>query len=200
MIAALFAGLPIPLTAVMILYINLLMDGAPAIALGVEPPEKGIMHKPPRDPKSSIFDRHALLFIPGVGAWIGAMALLVFIWILNTTDDQAYAMTMFFVAIICLRLCNSFTCRSPTLSLFELGLFGNKWLIYACALSFSMLLAVLYVPFLRGAFGIVPLSLADWLIIIPLAFTVIIVVEIQKLIAFLVKKRRQIVGDGSLYF
>jgi Ca2+-transporting ATPase len=202
MIAALFAGLPIPLTAVMILYINLLMDGAPAIALGVEPPEKGIMQKPPRDPKSGIFDRHAMLFIPGAGAWIGAMALLVFIWILNATDDLAYAMTMFFVAIICLRLCNSFSCRSPTLSLFELGLFGNKWLIYACALSFSMLLAVLYVPFLRGAFGIVPLSLADWAIILPLALTVIIVVEIQKLIAFLVKKRRQIVvvGDGSLYF
>jgi Ca2+-transporting ATPase len=191
LVIALLAGLPIPLTAVMVLFVNLLMDGAPAIALGAEPPEKGVMKKPPRDPKSSIFDRHSLLFISGVGAWIGAIALLVFIWILTTTGDLAYAMTMFFAMIICLRLCNSLACRSPTLSLFKLGLFSNKWLIYACALSFSMLLMVLYVPFLRAAFEIVPLGLADWAVIIPLALTVIIVVEIQKFLTSLLEKRRQ---------
>ncbi|MCI2424696.1 cation-translocating P-type ATPase [Candidatus Acetothermia bacterium] len=191
MIAALLVGLPIPLTPVLILFINLLMDGAPAVALGVEPPEKGVMKKPPRNPKSSIFNRHALLFIPGVGAWIGVTALLLYNWMLNTTGDLAYSMTMFFVAIICLRLANASNCRSPDYSLFQLGPFTNKWLIYACASSFAMLLMVLYVPFLQVAFRIVPLSLADWAIIIPLAFTVIIVVEIQKRIASLLKKRQQ---------
>jgi len=191
MMVALLAGLPIPLTAVLILYINLLMDGAPAVALGVEPPEKGVMKKPPRDPKSSIFNRHALWFIPGVGVWIGAMALLLFIWILDTTGDLAYAMTMFFVTLICLRLFNTYNCRSASSSLFSLGLFTNKWVSYACALSFLMLLAVLYVPFLQVAFGIVPLSLADWAVIIPLAFTVIIVVEIQKLIVRWQERKRK---------
>ncbi|MCL0092038.1 cation-translocating P-type ATPase, partial [Dehalococcoidales bacterium] len=180
----------LPLTAVMILFINLLMDGGPAIALGVEPPEKGVMKKPPRDLKSSIFNRHTLLYIPSVGMWIGAVSFLLFIWA-DPRVHEAYAMTMFFAALICLRLANALNCRSPSFSLFQLGLFSNKWLIYACALSFSMLLIVLYVPFLQAAFGVVPLSLADWLIIIPLAFTVIIVVEIQKLIASLLEKRRQ---------
>jgi Ca2+-transporting ATPase len=191
LLIALLAGLPVPLTPIMVLFINLLMDGAPATALGAEPPEKGVMQKPPRDPKSSIFNRYALLFIPGVGAWIGAIALLVFIWVLNTTGDLTHAMTMFFVSLICLRLCNSLVCRSPTLSLFQIGLFSNKWLIYACALSFLMMLMVLYVPFLRVAFGVIPLSLTDWAIIIPLALTVIILVEIQKFIAFLLEKRQQ---------
>jgi Ca2+-transporting ATPase len=190
MIAALFIGLPIPLTAVMILFINLLMDGGPAVALGVEPSERGVMQKPPRDPKASIFNRHTMFYIPGVGAWIGGMSMLVYIWA-DPHANLAYAMTMFFTTLICLRLANSFNCRSPEYSLFQVGLFSNKWLILAVTVGFSMLLTVLYVPFLRDLFGIVSLSLSDWAVIIPVALTVIVVVEIQKFISSLLEKRMQ---------
>jgi Ca2+-transporting ATPase len=187
---SLTVGINWPLTAVLILFVNLLMDGPPAVALGVEPPERGVMKKPPRDPKASIFDRHAILYIPCVGIWIGSVAWLVFFW----ADPEAhlpYAMTMFLCTLVLLRLFNAFNCRAPGLSLFELGLFTNKWLLVGCALSIAMLLTVLYVPFLQAAFKIVPLTLADWAIIIPLALTVFIVVEIQKIIAYLIEKRRR---------
>jgi Ca2+-transporting ATPase len=186
----LFGEAFLPLTPVLILFVNLLMDGPPAVALGVEPPEKGVMKRPPRNPKASIFDRHALCFISGVGAWIGAVALLMFIWA-DPRVDLPYAMAMFLATLICLRLCNAFSCRSPVYSVFQLGPFTNKWLLYGCALSLTLLLMVLYVPFIRVAFGLVPLSLADWARIIPLALTVIIVVEIQKIIAHLIEKRRR---------
>lgn len=189
--AALFVGLPLPLTAVMILFINLLMDGAPAIALGVEPQERGIMKQPPYPRKKSIFNRHALWFIPGVGAWIGAMALLVFIWTLEGGGELQKAMTMFFVTLICLRLFNTYNCRSASSSLFSLGLFTNKWVLYATACSFLMLLTVLYVPFLQDAFKVVPLDLVDWALIIPLAATVFIVVEISKAVIRWQERKRE---------
>ncbi len=183
MVVALLAGMPLPLTAVNILFINLLMDGAPAVALGVEPPEKGIMQQPPRHPKRSIFNQHALWYIPGVGAWIAGTALLVFIWTLSNGGELQKAMTMFFATLISLRLCNAFNCRSAGNSLFKLGLFTNKWLIYAVASSLLLMLAVIYVPFLQAAFMTVPLSPTDWVIILLVASTVFIIVEIAKFIA-----------------
>lgn len=189
MVAALFAGLPLPLSAVQILFINLLMDGAPAVALGVEPPEPGVMKQPPRHPRASIFNRYALWYIPGVGAWIGAASLLVFVWTLNSGGELQKAMTMFFATLISLRLWNAFNCRSASNSLFKLGLFTNKWLIYGCASSFLLMLAAIYVPFLQVAFGTVPLDLMDWVIIVLVASTVFIAVEIVKFIASLREKR-----------
>ncbi len=189
MVAALLIGLPLPLTAVMVLFINMLMDGGPAISLGVEPSEKGVMKRPPRNPKASIFDLHSMLYIPLVGLWIGAVSLSVYIWA-DPINNLSYAMTMFFVTLICLRLCNVFNCRAPGYSIFQLGLFSNKWAPIACAAAFLLLLTTLYVPFLQDLFGVVSLSLSDWMIIIPLALTVIVVVEIQKLITSWTQKQR----------
>ncbi|HSW38416.1 MAG TPA: cation-transporting P-type ATPase, partial [Acidobacteriota bacterium] len=187
MVIALLIGLPLPLTAVMVLFINMLMDGGPAISLGVEPSESGVMKKPPRNPQDSIFDLHSMWYIPLVGLWIGAVSLTVYIWA-DPGENLPYAMTMFFTTLICLRLCNAFNCRAPGHSIFHLGFFSNKWVPIACGAAFLMLLAVLYVPFLQDVFGLVSLSLADWAIIIPFALSVVVIVEVQKLIAARLKK------------
>ncbi len=181
MVAALFAGLPLPLSAVQILFINLLMDGAPAVALSVEPPEPGVMKKPPRNPKESIFNRHALAFIPLMGIWIALCAFGLFIYNLQG-DNLEEAMTVFFAVIISMRLMNALNCKSADTSLFKLGIFSNKWLILAMASSFLLMLAAIYVPTLRVAFGTVPLTSSDWLMIAAAAFSVIIVDEIRKVV------------------
>lgn len=188
MLTALLAGLPLPLTAVQIIFINLLMDGLPATALGAEPPEQDFMNQPPRNPKEGIFNRHALWYIFAVGLWIGGATLLVFIWMLDSGGELQRAMTMFFATMISLRLFNAFSCRSASNSLFKLGIFTNKWLIYASASSFLLMIAAIYVPFLQVVFETVPLTLSDWMIVIPVALTVFITVEIAKFIIPLLEK------------
>lgn len=177
---ALLAGLPLPLVAVQILYINLLMDGAPAVALGVEPSEPGIMNKPPRDPKEGIFNRYALLFIPLMGTFIGLWALGFFVYTLNT-HSLPKAMTMFFATIITLRLVNALNCRSSEVPIFKLGLFTNRWLILALLSSFGLMLLAIYLPFMQKAFKTYPLSLKDWLMIGGAAFSVFTVEELRKM-------------------
>jgi Ca2+-transporting ATPase len=181
LVASLFAGLPLPLSAVQILFINLLMDGAPAVALSVEPPEPGVMKKPPRSPKESIFNRYALTFIPLMGMWIGSVALLLFIYNLQS-DNLQKAMTAFFATIICMRLMNALNCKSAEISLFKLGVFSNKWLILAMMSSFLLMILAIYLPPLQVAFGTVPLTFSDWLMIGVAALSVIVVDEIHKAI------------------
>jgi Ca2+-transporting ATPase len=181
MVAALLWGLPLPLAAAQILFINLLMDGAPAIALGVEPPEPGIMKQPPRDPRASIFNRYAMIYIACVGLWIGVATLSVFRW--SAGESLTKSMTLFFATLIMLRLANAFNCRSGHTSLFRMGFFSNKWLVYACASSFLLMLAAIYVPFLQVALRTAPLSIGDWIVVLGAASTVFIAVEIAKSIA-----------------
>jgi len=195
MVAALFWGLPLPLGAVQILFINLLMDGAPAIALGVEPPEPGIMKRPPRNPRSTVFDRRALIYITCIGIWIGVAALLIFNWyegreVYGDEEMPEKAMTMFFATLITMRLINAFNCRSGTDSLFRLGPFTNKWLTYACAASFALMVAAIYTPFLQTAFDTTPLSLGDWGVVFGVASTVLIGVEIAKAVMRLRSRER----------
>jgi len=178
-VAAMFAGLPLPLTALQILFINLIMDGPKAIALGLEPPEPGIMKQFPRDPKANIFNRHSLFYIFGVGFWICAVVLAVFIWALG--EGKQYAMTMFFVTLIMVRTFNAFNCRSATTSLFKLGLLTNKWLILAFFITVLTTLPILYLPFLQETFKVVPLKFKDWAIVLLASGTVLFVVEIGKL-------------------
>jgi len=181
MVAALLWGLPLPLAAAQILFINLLMDGAPAIALGVEPPEPGMMKRPPRNPRASIFNRYAIIYISCVGLWIGVAALSVFRW--SAGESLTKSMTLFFATLIMLRLANAFNCRSASTSVFRIGLFSNKWLVYACASSFLLMLAAIYVPFLQVALKTAPLTLGDWIVVVGVGSTVLIAVEIAKFIA-----------------
>jgi Ca2+-transporting ATPase len=180
LIATLLIGLPIPLYAVQILFINFIMDGLIAIALGVEPPEPGIMNKPPRKVGEGILNKVALMYIGGVGAWISVVTLGVFIWALNYGYSESEAITLFFATLIAARLFNGYNCRSLEQSTFKLSLFSNKAILLGSLFSIAMTFAVIYLPVLNIPFKTVPLDLFKWIIVFAASFSVLLLVEATK--------------------
>ncbi len=175
---ALLLGLPLPLTAVQILFINLLMDGFPALALGVEPPEPGIMKRKPRDPKEGLLPKENLLFIAGMGLFMAGLAFALYYYTLKI-ENPLKAGTIFFASIITFRLINALNCRSIEYSLFKLGIFSNRWLLLALSLSFVLMLFALYTP-LSLILHTQPLTLNDWLLILACGVLILLVDEIHK--------------------
>ncbi|MBM2831470.1 MAG: cation-translocating P-type ATPase, partial [Dehalococcoidia bacterium] len=183
MFVAVLIGLPLPLAAVQILFVNLATDGLPALALGIDPPEPDIMKRPPRGRKEGIFTRPVLWTLGGMALWIGLVTLGVFIWALNTGKSTEEAQGLTFVTLILLELFNAFNSRSEKHSLFTIGLFTNRWLLAGVAGSLAMTLAVIYIPALREPFHTYVLSGTDWIIAVLAGFSIIVVVELGKLIA-----------------
>jgi Ca2+-transporting ATPase len=189
-VAALLKGLPIPLTVLQILFINLIMDGPQAISLGLELPEPDVMRQPPRKHKESILHGYSLFYIFSVSAWLFVTAFNIFAWSLQ--KGEPYAMTMFFAGLIILRTFNAFNCRSITTSLFKLGLFTNRWLIGAVVLTILTTLSIIYLPFMQKIFKTVPLSASDWALLIVVGLTTLIFVELIKYLRWIkAKSRRQ---------
>jgi P-type Ca2+ transporter type 2C len=179
MAGATLAGLPLPLTAVQILYVNLATDGLPALALAVDPPERGLMQQPPRDPRRGIFTRPVVLLMLTGGIWSAAVNLGLFVWALNSGRPVAEAMTMTFVSLVLIQFFKAYNFRSDRHSVLR-DPFANKWLNLAIFWELIMLALILYVPILETTFGTVALPLNDWLIIIAAAFTVSPVLELTK--------------------
>jgi Ca2+-transporting ATPase len=178
-LAASVAGLPLPLNAVQILYVNLATDGLPALALAVDPHDDDVMQRPPRDPRRSIFTGPVVGLMSIGGFWSAAVNLTVFIWALRSGRSEAHAMTMTFVTLVLIEFFKAYNFRSDRTSVLHRP-FANKWLNIAIAWEFVPLLLVLYWPLLQKPFGTVALSLADWLIVLPAAITVSPVLELAK--------------------
>ncbi|WP_455364568.1 calcium-transporting P-type ATPase, PMR1-type [[Eubacterium] cellulosolvens] len=184
-IIMLIAGLlawPLPLLAIQILWVNLVTDGLPAMALGIDPPDPDLMKRPPRDPKKGVFTRPIHLLIIGVSLIMSVGILPVFHFTLQT-KGLTYAQTMAFTMIVMYEMFNAFNCRSEKNSIFAAGPLKNRWLISAIASSIFLQLAVLYVPPLPEIFKVTSLGLGDWIIIVSLSTTVLITVEIGKYVA-----------------
>ncbi len=180
LVFALFWGLPIPLIAVQILFINFIMDGIIAITLSVEPPEPDIMKVKPRNVKEGILNKPALVLITATSLWTAFATILIYVVVLNNGFDQRHAMTMYFAALIFARLANSFNCRSLMDTSFHLGFFSNKPLILGNLVTIGLTLTVIYIGFLNQPFHTVNLSVENWIIIIAGWFFVIICGEIYK--------------------
>ncbi len=197
-IASLLA-MPVPLLAIHLLWVNLTTDGLPALALSVDPKDPDIMSQPPRDPKSSIFTKNVLIIIAAIGVVMAATMIPVFAWrmasgglawhnldISNLTPAQSLileeARTMVLATMVIFELMLTFSVRSEIHSVFKIGFFSNKWLIYANLSSLALLLMVMYIPFLQGPFKLVPIGLLDWCFVVPIALTGFVTVEIIKLI------------------
>jgi Ca2+-transporting ATPase len=172
----------VPLVALQILVVNLVTDGLPALALAVEPGELGIMQRPPRDPKRSIFDKPLVNYLLGIGFWTMLASLGVFLWALNSGRTPVEAQCLCFVTLVSVELFNCFNCRSERLSLFRMNPFGNKWLLAAVASSWAIAVAIVYVPFLQDPFHTYSMSLQDWVVVLLAGVSVLIPVEITKLI------------------
>jgi Ca2+-transporting ATPase len=172
----------VPLVALQILVVNLVTDGLPALALAVEPGELGIMQRPPRNPKKSIFDKPMVNYLLGIGFWTMLASLGVFLWALNSGKTPVEAQCLCFVTLVSVELFNCFNCRSEGLSLFRMNPLSNKWLLAAVASSWAITVAIVYAPFLQSPFHTYPMSLQDWGIVLLAGVSVLVPVEIAKLI------------------
>jgi Ca2+-transporting ATPase len=169
----------LPLIAIQILWINLITDGLPPMALSVEPPDKALMTQPPRRRDEGIITKRLLFYGLAVGALIALQALLLFRWSL-VDADLLKTRTMVFTLIVISMMFNAFNWRSERLSLLDIGIFSNRTLLYAVGSPILLQLLVIYVPMLNGPFKTVPLGLEDWGIIMLLASTTLIFVEAAK--------------------
>ncbi|HEY8541287.1 MAG TPA: cation-translocating P-type ATPase, partial [Pseudothermotoga sp.] len=145
--------LPLPLIPVQILWMNLVTDGLPALALGVEPAEPDIMRRPPRDPKEGIMSKDVLTSIFIGGILLSILTLFVYGWALMEHDQIELLRTMVFFTLCTGQLMHAFNSKSLRFSLFKVGIKNNPKLIMANLASFGLLLAVIYVPGLQNVFG-----------------------------------------------
>ncbi len=176
--ASLF-GMPIPLSAVQILWVNLATDGLPALALAVDPPEPGLMRRPPRDPHRGIFTRPVVTLMLVGGLWSTLVNLGLFAWALQSGRTLEEAMTLAFVSLVLIQFFKAYNYRSDRASALRRP-FANKWLNLAIIWELLLLGLILYVPFLRTAFGTTHLPLADGLLVVALAASVAPVLELAK--------------------
>jgi Ca2+-transporting ATPase len=178
---AILAGLPSPLTAIQLLWLNLITDGAPALALGVEKGDPDTMDRPPRPPQEPIINREMWLRI-GVQTVAIAGATLAAYWIGVRLDhvNTTLAGTMAFATLSFSELLRAFTARSERYPLLRIGFFSNPWMFIAVGSSLALLLLVIYVPFFQPVFNTKPLSLTHWEIILPLLLIPSVVAEISK--------------------
>lgn len=170
----------LPLMAVQILWINLITDGLPPMALSVEPPDRGLMRQKPRNVEEGLITRREITAGLGIGTLVTLQALIVLVWSLESGFSLSKLQTMVFTLVVFSEMFNAFNWRSDRYSVFSLGLFTNKALIYAVLTTVVLQLMVIYVPFLQLAFSTVPLSLPEWGIILALASTTLISMEIVK--------------------
>ncbi|MFT3893551.1 MAG: cation-translocating P-type ATPase [Anaerolineales bacterium] len=172
-------GLPLPLTAVQILYVNLATDGLPALALSVDPPEKDLMKRKPRDQKAGIFTRPVVALMLAGGIWSTLVNLGLFLWATNSGRSIEEAMTMTFVSLVLIQFFKAYNFRSDRHSVFNRP-FENKWLNTAILWEVALLLLIIYVPALHEPFNTFSLPLIDWVIILGLSLTVSPVLEFVK--------------------
>lgn len=166
MFGATLMSLPLPMLPVQILWVNLVTDGLPAMALGVDTKDDNIMQRPPRRPNESVFSRGLKSKIIGRGLQIGLSSLLIFASVLYFTSNLNLARTMCFTTLVMCQMFHVFDCRSEVNTIFENGLFGNRYLLFAVFSSIFMQTLVIYNPFLSEIFDTVSLGLKEWVIIL----------------------------------
>ena len=181
-----------PLTAIQLLWLNLVTDGAPALALGTEKGDPDIMDYPPRPPDEPIINNPmkvgiavqtvAITFVTLGAYWIGLQA---------HPAETIYAETMAFVTLSISELLRAFTARSERLPVWKIGVFSNKLMNYAILSSLALILAVVYIPFLQPIFDTVPLGWSQWELILPLVAIPAVVAEARKFIAYKLDKKKQ---------
>lgn len=175
-----FMGLPIPLVPIQILWINLLTDGLPALALSLEPEESDVMKRPPRHPQESLFARGLGVHAVWVGLLMAAVTLPLQAWAIHT--GEAHWQTMVFTVLCFLQLGHVLAIRSEKESLFRQGLLSNTPLLVSVLAMTGLQLVTVYVPFLNAVFKTEPMSAGELLVVLFLSSIVFIAVEMEKLV------------------
>jgi magnesium-transporting ATPase (P-type) len=192
--------LPAPLTAILILSVDIGTDVLPALALGIDPPEKGIMKKKPRDPKEKILNLKFVARFLYVGIFIGIIVVGTYIWSLYShgwqwgedLDHSSYAYlkssTLAFTILVLIQMVNAYNSRSERESVFKMGFFSNLYLLGAVLISIGVVYLLVEVPFFQQWIGTTQLEWHEWFIVIAGSFGILIVEEIRKAIVRLKKK------------
>ena len=172
MFLAVLAGMPLPLVAIQILWMNLVTDSLPAMALGVDKSDKDIMNRPPRHPQESVFSNGLGWKILGTGVVIALGTLAAFyIGLRWSGGDEVLARTMAFNTLVFFQLFYVFVCRSERHSVLDIGFFSNPYLLIAVSISAALQLMVVYVPFFQPIFKTVPLEPIHWVVVLAISFT-----------------------------
>jgi Ca2+-transporting ATPase len=170
-----------PLTAIQLLWLNLVTDGAPALALGTEKGDPDTMQQQPRPTKEPIINRYMQTGILIQTIAITAVTLIAFyIGLRGDPEHYEFAETMAFVTLSLSELLRAYTARSEYFPLFKIGVFSNRWMNMGVLASFILILAVIYVPFLNGIFNTVPLGWGQWAVILPLLIFPSLAAELTK--------------------
>ncbi len=184
-VSIIFLNLPVPLLPIQLLWLNLVTDSFPALALGVEKGEPDIMNQNPRDPNEAILDKNMIIGVMFQSLAVGGAALLAYVTALNYygIDDLLHARTITFTTLITAELLRAYSSRSQKYTLAKIGVFSNKSMVYATLGAFMLMLGVLYLPFLHDIFYTFSLGFKDWQIVLSFAFIPLIVGELTKIIA-----------------
>ena len=177
---SLFLGLPLPLLPTQILWINLVTDGFPNVALTVEPGEKEVMRESPQERNKSILDGERRLLIAAISLVTGLSSLALFYYFYKIAGDIALARTVVFVALGLDSLLYVFSCRTLRHSIFHSNFFRNKILLLAIVIGALLQLSAIYIPFFQRILQTVALGLSEWLVILSVCAVVIIMIEVMK--------------------
>jgi len=178
-------GLPygaIPLIAIQILFVNLVTDGLPAIALSVDPPAPDIMQRKPRPRGQGVFTMPVVVLIMVGGVWSCLVNLGIFKWALDAGKTMIEAQCLCFLTLIMIQFFKAYNFRSERHSVFKLGFFRNKWLNLAVGSQILLMLVIIYVPVFQDVFHTYPLDSFDWLVSLLLSLSIFPVLELSKLI------------------
>jgi P-type Ca2+ transporter type 2C len=179
MAGATLAGLPLPLSAVQLLYVNLVTDGLPALALAVDPPESDLMRRRPRGARTGIFTRPVVALLLAGGIWSAVVNLGLFVWAQGSGRSLAEAMSLTFMSLVLIQFFKAYNFRSDRHSVLDRP-FANRWLNLAILGEVLLLPLLIYVPFLSQAFETAPLDLAEWALVVALAASVVPALEVVK--------------------
>ncbi len=173
-------GLPLPLSAVQILYVNLATDGLPALALAVDPPSTNIMMKEPRKSGTGIFTKPVVLLMIAAGMWSTLANTGLYIWAESIGKSHKEVMTIVFASLVLIQFFNAYNFRSERDTMMAKP-FANRWLNLAIIWEVTLILFVIYLPVLQKAFGTFSMTLYDWAAVLAVSVTIIPFVEICKL-------------------
>ncbi|MGE3979688.1 MAG: HAD-IC family P-type ATPase, partial [Nitrospira sp.] len=181
MLFATLLGLPLPLLPIQILWMNLVTDGFPALALAVDPKAPDLMRQPPRQTQARLLDGGRLWTILGEGMMLAVIALSgfsysLFVW--QQSIDQARTVT--FAVMVAAQLVHAFNCRSDRWSLLQVGVTTNRPLIWAVLVSLALQIAILATPFMQPIFKVAPLPMEDWELLVAMTLLPLVIMETIK--------------------
>eukprot|EP00475_Leptophrys_vorax_P028582 TRINITY_DN4143_c0_g1_i3.p1 TRINITY_DN4143_c0_g1~~TRINITY_DN4143_c0_g1_i3.p1 ORF type:complete len:1115 (-),score=312.37 TRINITY_DN4143_c0_g1_i3:105-3449(-) len=182
MLSAISIGLPVPFTSLMILWANVFVAVPPSISLGVEPAEPTVMTRPPRDPKRGVLSKQKAFILGAHVCLLGFCALGVFGIAVNVDHfSDTYASSLAFATLFTLHVIHSFMARSINLSIFQIGLFGNKYLFFGGLASMFFIFLAIYTPGLNDLIELEPIKAIDWLRVLVAVAVHVTLVEIIKI-------------------